>query len=491
MKLSQSLSGSESRASKTASSGSKTSSSKSRESKKTGLLKKIHQFISNKFDSRLFFTLLSALVVIGGSYLAIRYAQGDYRLTSDGILPESGLLNTNSFPTGAQVFINDRLVTATDDTLYLEPGSYRIRLIKDGYSPWEKDIEIKKELVAQTNARLFPTAPSLTPLTFTGAENVMPSPDGRKIVYYTASASAAAKKGLYVLELSDNLIPFQRTSRQIAEDVPDYNLAVADFIWSPDSTQLIVLTPLKQMMLNINQKNDLLSLPDISFRLKQILSEWEEDMYLRERQYLSEFPEEVVSIATQSAKNVYLSPDKKMLLYTAAASAVLDEDLMPPVPAANTQPEDRELEPGKIYIYDLEEDKNFKIATETGEEPAVNKALLADDLYLSKPLDLSSSPSAFTKLQATSSAQTARKFNIYHTSLDINTLQWFSDSRHLIFAKDGEIQVVYYDGTNNTTVYSGPFEENFIYPWPDGSRLVILTAFSPDSPKNLYTVELR
>ncbi len=457
----------------------------------SSLLQKIGQFLRNKFDSRLFFTLLSALVVLGGSYLAIRYAQGDYRLTKDGILPESGLLNANSFPTGAQVFINNRLVTATDDTLYLAPGTYQIRLVKDGYSPWEKEIQIKKELVTQTNARLFPTAPSLTPLTFTGAENVMPSPDGRKIVYYTASASAAAKNGLYVLELSDNLIPFQKTSRQIAEDVPDYNLAEADFIWSPDSTQLIVITPLKQVVVNINQKNDLLSLPDISFRLKQILSEWEEDMYLRERQYLSEFPEEVIAIATQSAKNAYISPDKKSLLYTATASAVLEKNLIPPVPAANTQPEDRSLEPGNIYVYDLEEDKNFKIASETGEEPAINKALLADDLYLNRPLELSSSPSAFTKLQATSSAQTAKKFNIYHTSLNINTLQWFSDSKHLIFAKDGKIQVVHYDGTNNTTLYSGPFKENFIYPWPDGSRLVILTAFSPDSPKNLYTVELK
>ncbi len=434
---------------------------------------------------------MSTAVIVTGSYLAIKYAQGNYRLTKNGVLPESGLLSANSFPTGAQVFVNDRLVTATDDTLYLEPGIYNIKLVKDGYSTWEKEIEIKKELVSQTDARLFPAAPSLTPLTFTGAENVLPSPDGRKIVYYTASASAEAKNGLYVLELSDNLIPFQKTSRQIAEDVPSYNLQEADFIWSPESTQLMVITPLKQVILNINQNNNLLSLPDITFRRRQILSEWEEDMYLRERQYLAEFPDEVIAIATQSAKNVYLSPDKKSLLYTATASAVLPENLIPPVPAASTQPEKRQLEPGEIYVYDREEDKNFKIAAETGNELKFTKSLLADDLYLNRPLTLSSSPSAFTKLQATSSAQTARKFNIYHTSLFINTLQWFADSKHLLFAKDDRIQVISYDGTNNTTLYSGPFAENFIYPWPDGSRLVILTSFSPDSPKNLYTVELK
>lgn len=455
------------------------------------LVKRFMRFVNKKVEPKLFFTALSLAVVLSGSYVAIKYAQGNYRVTKSGVLPESGLLSANSFPTGAQVFIDDELVTATDDTLYLKPGIYTVKLVKDGYSPWQKEIEIKKELVSQTNARLFPIAPSLTPLTFTGAENVLPSPDGRKLVFYTASASASTKNGLYVLELSDNLIPFQKTSRQIAEDVPAYNLNAANFIWSPDSNELMIITPLKQVLLDINQKNNLLSLPDITFKRKQILSEWEEDMYLRERQYLTKFPEEVLQIATQSAKNVYLSPDKEKLLYTATASAALADNLIPPVPAANNQPEQRQLEPGKIYVYDREEDKNFEIASEKGEEPLFAKSLLADDLDQAKPVTLQASPSAFTKLQASSSSETAYKFNVYHTSLFINTLQWFSDSQHLMFADDGRVQIINYDGTNNTTIYSGPFAEKFIYPWPDGSRIVILTSFSPDSPNNLYAIELK
>ncbi len=442
-------------------------------------------------DSKVFFTLLSTTIIVAGSYLAIQYAQGNYRITSNGILPESGLLSANSFPTGAQVFINDRLVTATDDTVYLEPGTYQVKLVKDGYSPWHKELEIKKELVTQTNARLFPAAPTLTPLSFTGAENLLPSPDGRKIVYYTASASAKAKNGLYVLELSDNLIPFQKSSQQIAADVPAFKLANADYVWSPDSNQLMLLTKQKQMLLDINQNNNLASLPDVSFKRKQILSQWEEDMYIRERQYLKKFPEEVIQIATQSAKNVYISPDKEKLLYTATASATLPDNLIPPIPSSNTQPEKRQLEVNKIYVYDREEDRNFEIASETGEKPIANKSLLADDLFRKQPLNLKASPSAFSRLQATDSAKTVYKFNIYHTSLYINTLQWFADSKHLMFAQDGNIYIMAYDGTNKTNIYSGPFYETFLYPWPDGSRLVILTSFSPDSPKNLYTVELK
>ena len=90
--------------------------------KKTlALVKKIFKAI---FNTRLGYTLFSLLVIVAGSVLAIRYARGSWRLTKEGMVANTGLLNANSFPTGAQVFINDRLVTATDDTIYIDPGEY-------------------------------------------------------------------------------------------------------------------------------------------------------------------------------------------------------------------------------------------------------------------------------------------------------------------------------------------------------------------------------
>ena len=440
-------------------------------------------------NSRLIYTVLSAFIIILGSYVAIRYAQGDFRVTKEGILRESGLLAANSFPPGAQVYVNDKLVTATDDTIYLEPDVYEVKISKDGYSPWHKTLTINKELVTQTNAQLFPAAPSITPLTFTGATKLIPAPDGRKIVYYSNGTSTDNKKGIYLLDLTDGTI-FQKSAKQIAEaDFAETDIENLNFIWAPDSSQIMVIMPDRQVLIETNDKVDLATLPDVSFKQKQILSEWEEEMYLRERQYLEEFPEEVIQVATQSAKNVYLSPDKKRLLYTATASATIPEDIVPPVPSRNTQPEERSLQPGGIYVYDREEDKNFKVAEEAG-QAGRQKALLAQDLYRDNPLTLNSSPSAFTTLQATSAAQTASHFNVYHSSLFINTLQWFSDSKHLIFIKDEAIQIMEYDSTNHTTLYSGPFMDDFVYPWPDGSRVLILTKFSPDTPANLYAIEL-
>ncbi len=446
-----------------------------------------------RLNSRLIYTLFSIVVIVGGTVLAIQYAKGNYRITRQGFMAESGLLSANSFPPGAEVVIDGKLVTATDDTVYLEPGEYLVEIVKDGYWPWKKTVKLQSQLVVQTNAQLFPIAPSLVPLTFTGVHNVTPSPDGQKIIYYTASASAQAKNGLYLLELTNNPLSLQRGPRHIAEDSSLFDLTAARMIWSPDSSQVMLISENRQVLLELDRKNDLGALPDVSFRSKQILSEWEEEMYVRERQFLREFPPEIVQIATQSAQNVYFSPDKERLLYTYIGKepTTLPEGLTPPVPATNNQPEERTLKPGSIYVYDREEDKNFLIGQETAKQTYPNKYLLATDLFNRNALTLESSPSAFQRLQATQSAQTAQNFSTYHTSLYSNSYQWFPDSNHLLYTVDSRIQIKGYDSTNDTSVYSGPFSSNFIYPWPDGSKVLILTTFNPESPANLYAIELK
>lgn len=444
-----------------------------------------------KVNTKVLYTVLSTAFIIIGSFLAIQYAKGNFRLTHQGFVPESGLLAANSFPTGAEVRVDGKLVSATNDTLYLEPGEYLVEIVKEGFSSWQKILKVEKELVTQTNAQLFPLAPSLTPLTFTGVEKITPSPDGQKLLFYTASASAQTRNGFYVLDLNSGLLPFNKQARQITTNGQRFSLEEAAIIWSPDSTQLMLITPTKTMVLDIDKKNDLNLLPNIFSRKKQILSEWQEEMYLRERQFLSKFPPEIITIATQSAQNVYISPDKKRLMYTAIAEVDLPTDLVPPVPATNTQPEERHFTPGNIYIYDREEDRNFKVSQENEQEPMPIKNLLAVDLYAKQPLSLESSPGAFTTLQASKPIQTAANFNQYHTPLFAHQLQWFPDSKHLLYIDENHIQIKEYDDTNDTTVYSGPFLSDFIHPWPDGSKLVILTSFSPDTAPNLYAIELK
>ena len=457
----------------------------------TNLTRFLPGFIRNMHVG-IVYTVVSALIIIGGTYAVIEYAKGSYRLTNQGILRESGLLNTNSFPTGAEVYIDGRLVTATDDTLYLEPGQYEIEIVKDGYWPWKKSMSIEQELVTQTNALLFPTTPSLTPLTFSGVEKVWPSPDGQKLLYLTTTSANDTRNGLFVFELTDSFLSLQRGTRHLAEIPNSLDLNDAEVIWSPDSNEIMILTEQREVLTTIDSKQNLDVLPDISFNRRQILSEWEEEMYLRERQILSDFPPEIVEIATQSAQNIYISPDRKRMFYTAIEELTIPDGLVPPIPARNTQPETRQIQTGSVYVYDREEDKNFFISEERYglEYP---KHLLAIDLHNRAPQSLIASPSAFLSLQedATQSAQLARNFNRYHTALHLNTFQWFPDSRHLLYTTETGIEIRSYDNTNRNTVYSGPFDQDFVYPWPDGRKVLILTAFNPELPMNLYAIELR
>ena len=440
------------------------------------------------------YTLLSLVMIIAGSYLAIQYARGGWRVSNSGIIANTGLLNANSFPAGAQVFINDKLVTATDDTIYLQPDTYRIKIVKEGYSPWVKDLTIQSQLVTQTNALLFPIASSITPLTFTGATNIHPSPDGQKILFFTKQAESALKSGFYILDLNSNFLSLQSGPKQISDNPEGWDLDTADVIWSPDSNELIILTENREVLIGIDKKINLNEQKDVSFQRAEILSAWEKDIYLRERQFLAKFPEEVQLIATQAARNIYISPDKKRLLYTATATATLAEDIVPPVPATNTQPEERQLEIDGIYVYDREEDKNFRIATARLATESADIATQAAKYllhYEDPATSQSASLASFKRLQASASATTALNFANYYTGARHNSMQWFPNSKNILFISDNKIQIMEYDGYNVNTVYSGPFANNFLYPWPDGSKLIIQTSFSPDSPFNLYAIDLR
>lgn len=455
--------------------------------------------------SRVVYTLLSIVIIALGSYFAIQYARGSWRVANNRIVANTGLLNANSFPTGAQVFIDDKLITATDDTIYLEPDVYQIKIVKEGYSPWYKTLTIQSELVTQSNTLLFPAAPSITPLTFTGIDNINPSPDGQKILFFTNQASSKLKNGFYVLDLNSNFLSLQSGPKQITDDVEGLDLLNAKVIWSPDSTEVIILTENKEFLVSADKKVNLSEQKDITFQKKDILAQWEENIYLRERQYLAKFPKEILELTKTAAKNVYLSPDKKRLLYTATAAATLAEDIVPPVPSTNTQEEARMLEPGAIYVYDREEDKNFKVATVAAlpdllnltatasatNNPNTEKFILADDLEQTVAKSLEASPTAFYRLQRSDNLSTALSFTNYYTAAQSNTMQWFPDSKHLLFVEEGKIKIMEYDGYNKTTVYSGPFSNDFVYPWPDGSKLIIRTSFSPDSPDNLYVIDLK
>lgn len=428
-------------------------------------------------SKRLLITIGVIMLLTAGTLTAVKFAKG-YRLDlRKKKVTSTGLLVANSFPKGAQVFIDGKLTTATDDTLNLPPADYQIKIIKDGYIGWEKTISLEKELVFQTNVNLWPAVPDLKSLTFSGAINPTPSADLNMIAYSVASASAQSKNGLWVLDLANSsAFSFSQSPRQICQNSKTLDFNQAELYWAPNNKEILVKTKDDTLLLDAAKMNDIKDLKDVTARLSLIIDEWEEEIKLQKNRQWEKLPLEMQKIASDSAKNVYFSPDGEKIIYTATTKTTIPKNLISPLPASNNQKETRDLEPDKIYIYDLKEDKNFYI--DQAEKEAEEITVEEKGKKIDKNAELEN---RLKQLKKQSLALYSQKY------------QWLPTSRHLVLTEADKIIILEYDNTNRATIYAGPFINNFVIPSPYADRLIVLASLNPDSQvsANLYAIELK
>lgn len=389
-------------------------------------------------------TIIILSLILLGTTIGIFYARG-YRFdptNPKGILEGTGLLVLTSKPDGSRVFIDDHLTTATNNTINLAPGTYKVRIEQDGYFPWKKTIDIKTEAVSQANAVLFPIAPRLESVTATGALN--PTLDGSgSIIAYTVSSASAERNGIYTLNMSaPAILPLGGGANQITNDLVA-SFSTSTLAFSPDGSQLLAslsasLTIPSSYLLSARSFNS--SPKDVTATLPQVLSDWDKQTQLKNKKNIDSLPRKIRSVAQSSFQNPIITPLDDKILYTASQSATIPILINPRLPGTNSTPETRTIEKGNTYVYDMKEDRNYLLAKKD------------EGLQFS----------------------------------------WLPDSSHLVYVKGSNINIVEYDGQNVTTVYAGPFVDSFVFPWPDGSSLVILTNLNiPGAPNNLYRISLR
>lgn len=374
------------------------------------------------------------LLILTISISIISYGRGwRVDLGKKSVKP-TGLISATSEPSGAQVFIDGNLKTATNNAFNLDPGWYRVRIVKEGYLPWEKKLRVQAEVAVKTDALLFPTNPSLSPLTTSGVVAPTLSPDGTKVAYAAAPPGAAALV-LWMLELSEGPLGRNRDPQQLSAADPILTAPDALLRWSPDSRELLLTRGSSAHLYTLTAPK---TFTDVTPTLKILLEEWQVEQRSKNQSKLAGFPPEFIATTSSSTSILSFSPDETKVLYEATAAARLPIIIKPPLIGSNPTPESRDIGPGKLYIYDSKEDKNFLIG---------EKAVPA----------------------------------------------WFPTSNHLIISQSNKIDIMEYDGANRVTVYAGPFADGFLAPWPGGSRLVIVTNLNPGASTlpNLYTVNLR
>lgn len=401
--------------------------------------------MTNPSDKKSIIIILLVLILIASStYFISMFARGyQINFNQGPSLTATGILSVTSRPKGASVYINDRLVTATDDTINLTPDTYTIKIVADGYLPWEKTVSIKKEIVYQTDTQLFRSVSDLRPITVTGAINPTISPNMTQIAYSVASASASKDNGLYLIQLTDNPILISRnTPRQLSPNLPGIDWSKFTFEFSPDSRQILAtnktanISYLLSLDSTISQKN----LYDVTPRLSLIKEDWNNQNQLLIASKLERLPEELRSlISTDSAQNITFSTDDNKVLYLSKIDGNISSNIITPPPAQSTQTQSRNIKKDNYYVYDLKDDTNFLIGSKDS----------------------------------------------------INDPFWLPSSNSIVFVEDKTIKVVEYDGTNKQSLFAGNFHEHSVYPWSDGSRIVTLTSPYTNAPENLYAISIK
>jgi hypothetical protein len=417
-----------------------------------------HPHIHHKrsMKRQILLSLLVLSLLITGTTGVILYGKG-YRIgfhdNQGPQLSKTGILQIKSKPTGAQVHIDGQLRGATDDDITLTPGKYTVRVSKDGYNDWQKDIQIEREIVSSADALLLPKAPTLQSISTFGVESAVVDPTGTKIAFRIASSSAA-KNGIYVLELTNRVFPIlagQSNSTQIVDETID-TFSQATISWSPDGKQILASIPLGESSTYYLLKSDGFNTApqNITGTVQNVTKAWEEQVLDKQTARIKSLKPKIQQFVTNNFRILAFSPDDTKILYQASVSAQMPVFLKPRLIGNNWLYERRDIKEGAIYVYDIKEDVNTRIIDATD------------------------------KLCSELETNCVRPFT------------WFPDSGHLVYVHDKKIEIVEDDGSNMTTIYAGPFVDHYVYPWPDGSKIVVLTNLgNSNTPPTLYTIGLK
>lgn len=362
--------------------------------------------------SRRFLITILTLFIIGlAAAIAIFLAKGYTFSPKEGKLLGTGIISVTSIPDAASVFVDGHLTTATNANISgLAPKIYKVKVLKEGFIPWEKEVSVKEGLVTDLKATLFPSLPTIYPLTFSGVKNPILSHDGSKLAFIVPKKLDTAlnkKSGVWVWTFEQNQpIAFARGAEphQIA-DSKTTDFTNSTLSWSPDSKQILVSLTGNNYLLDDDRFN---SEPrDITAILASTQKTWEDET--KEKEAVR-----VLSIKDLSARKI------------ASSSAGL-----------KWAPDETKFMYGE-KVYDLE---------------------------------------------------TNRQYDIVKAKLHF----WLPTSKHIVLVEEDKISVVEYDGSNKATVFAGKFEDNFVFAWPDASRLVMISSFPTPtaSEANLYGINLK
>ncbi len=367
-------------------------------------------------------TIATLIIIVISASVAILLAKGYTFSPKEKRIVGTGIITISSEPDSASVYIDGHLTTATNATISsLPPKKYSVKVIREGFIPWEKEISVREGLVTPIKLTLFPAIPTIYPLTFNGVSSPTLSSDGGKLAF-VVPVSAAKKAGVWVwTQTSNQPIAFARSAEphQIAQN-STADFSKATLRWSSDSKQVLATVGNNNYLLNADSLNS--DPRDITPILQATLKSWEDDARSKDEARILAIKNVVTQRIASSSAVLNWSPDETKFI--TRKEPISDKDKGKPI--------------SDLKVYDLVDQKEYLL-------PAARMHM------------------------------------------------WLPDSRHIILVEDGTISVVDFDGTNKAVIYAGSFQDDFVFPWLDSSRLVIISSFPTPtaSEPNLYGINLK
>lgn len=378
--------------------------------------------------------IATAGIIMAASTALFMYGKGYNFNRGTNTLEKTGMITVKSVPDGAKVYLDGTLYkSATNTSLAnLKSGLYKLKVEKDGFATFEKDVPVKVEFVTEIGVVMIPLNPELKPLTTSGAENPVFTSTRDKIIFTTRDRE---KPGIWSLNLAGNLFSLFKGNINVL--VPDqakaaFSLAEGFYLSPNDEQALVTMNKSGYYVLDLTAVQ---IVPQATSSAQSVFAGW--SAIDREKKLAvlnkSRVPANLFNTATDSA--TIWSPDEKRFLY------------------AEKKPDSVEY-----HVFDT-----------------------SDPLGIGEQDDY-----ALVTIPKTQKSK----------------ITWYSDSKHLIIStceqetKDqvctaGNIRFIRTDGTNNTLVYAGALTSLDVFPTPDGTKLIILTSFNPNSTPNLYAIILR
>ncbi|PIS23444.1 hypothetical protein COT49_00015 [candidate division WWE3 bacterium CG08_land_8_20_14_0_20_40_13] len=248
------------------------------------------------------------------SWATILYSQG-YRVNLNKkqvTVTQTGILSLRSIPEGAKVYLNGKITTATNSTVSsLAPGSYKIEIKKEGFTDWEKTVEVFNDKVTDITALLISKSPRIEPLTTYGVAAFSMSNDGTKIAYATKNGK---EPGIWILPLSgaSSISIFGGNRNLLVADSSSIAYSLAKSIsWSPDDKEILIkMSEDKYYLVAVGGSVNQIPLEDINDP-KTIYGSWDQIRKDTLAKYVEKLniPQVLIPIASNPAS--VWSPDFK------------------------------------------------------------------------------------------------------------------------------------------------------------------------------------